>query len=254
LTLNVSDYQSGKAPKEKRKKGEISMKKVSVAVAVIAGLGLTLGVPGGPGGARADTYVQNSDHCSATCGISTGNTVTVTGTTTLDIKVQLASGWSFVQTGAHQSFDFSLNGISPVTGVINPLTSDSAHWAFLNAVGTTVTGAASIMDDGLTIPQFAYALNHTTSGNNVDGSFLEFTISATGLTTGSFNQLLLTGGGLSGSFFAADVLSATGATGVIDFALVPVPGPIVGAGLPGLVMAFGGLLALARRRRRQQFA
>ena len=34
-----------------------------------------------------------------------------------------------------------------------------------------------------------------------------------------------------------------------SFFLVAVPGPLAGAGLPGLVMACGGLIALARRRR-----
>jgi hypothetical protein len=37
-------------------------------------------------------------------------------------------------------------------------------------------------------------------------------------------------------------------TGDLNFSAVP--GPIVGAGLPGLIMACGGLLVLARRRRR----
>jgi len=35
---------------------------------------------------------------------------------------------------------------------------------------------------------------------------------------------------------------------------VAVPGPLAGAGLPGLTLACSGLLALARRRRRQLVA
>jgi hypothetical protein len=40
--------------------------------------------------------------------------------------------------------------------------------------------------------------------------------------------------------------------GCIDvFSATPVPGPIVGAGVPGLILAAGGLIALARRRRQK---
>lgn len=46
---------------------------------------------------------------------------------------------------------------------------------------------------------------------------------------------------------------ATGAVlyGHLALAASPVPGPVVGAGLPGLVMALGGLVILSRRRRNQ---
>ena len=63
------------------------------------------------------------------------------------------------------------------------------------------------------------------------------------LQTGLFSfRIIDTVSAAAGNDFAIDNLSIEAAA---------VPGPIVGAGFPGLLMALGGLVALARRRRSQ---
>jgi hypothetical protein len=74
----------------------------------------------------------------------------------------------------------------------------------------------------------------------------ELDISATG-------GLTLTGRDNTPGAFSLTTQGGGDGTTTVTFSAttVAVPGPVLGAGLPGLVMACGGLLALARRRRQQ---
>jgi hypothetical protein len=203
------------------------------------GMALTVAavVGGAATSASAITFDLTSDHCSGGCGTPPFGTVTLTdvgGGVNTDVLVHLASGINWANTGAadFQEFKFNASNNPPLGTIL-------VTQSFAGQALAAQTGAFNGDGTG----SFSFGIACTTCGNGNLGitSDIHFLIAGTSIAS-------LTHPNANGNIFVADIFSSqTGNTGPVD---VSVPGPIAGAGLPGLILACGGLLGWWRRRRK----
>jgi hypothetical protein len=235
----------------------MKMKSVS-RLAFLAGAGLCAS----SAVALADTFTFTSCHISgSSCeggSVPSGfGTVTLTQSgTSVNFDVVLTDGNRFVETGSGGKelflFNDSLSGstITNITATLN-----GATVAIPGGLSGFTNISPAVMADGtgtFTASVECTNFDSCNGGTTPNINDLHFTV-----TNATLAQLEVgnAGGGTLGNMFVADILcggTQTGCTGGLTGPVdVPVPGPVVGAGLPGLLMACAGLVGLARRRRQK---
>jgi len=189
-----------------------------------------------------------SDHCDPLCGPQPTGFATITGSQvdadTVSVTIHLLNGNS-LQGGVNGLTTFSFNNTTNTA-----ITFDFGALNSLFDVSNSMTNTASpgsIHQDGF--GTFEYGFNYIPpGGSDPFTQDLTFTLSGTGLTLASFNELS-TGGDVQ-AYLALDIMSGqgnVGQTGVVDCCspgVTPFQENPPGVPLPGTVWLFAGGLGL----------
>jgi hypothetical protein len=196
--------------------------------------------------------------------VASGSTIAAPcGSTTLD--VWLVSGFSCtVGDKTFSNFFYQQDGFNGTLGRSNvPATSVGVGPAFTTAgpgigfnafwnnAGTT--SADALLRFMVTAPANTPIVDFHLLLDGVVGSVLDVASLSNGVTLSSSDNLehAVSFAPVTSLFVTDDIgVNPGGTISSVEKQFSQVPGPVVGAGLPGLIAACGGLVALARRRRK----